>query len=840
MALADWLLPYQLQLMGGPVLTPGKPPSASNIPGHPAVPPPQAGPFDFTNAMTSLQNVQGENQLRAQQARQAQIMADVWAQSANAAMQPSPSPYIVDQSGGGSPASAPFAMGGASGSGGYQPTSGIGAVRDPRGVMPMVDAAATKYGIDPGVARQVSMSEGAGQFYGDGGTSGGAFQLHVTPGGKGNAVGDQFQRDTGLDPLDPKNEAATIDYAMRYASLHGWGAWNGAKRAGIGQWQGILGPSAGTNVGSSQAPGAPSNGAGFDLAEGDSIGVGFKKYGGLSGNPIGGRNPQAVMDNINANLSQDPNYYRGKNVILSSGTMNDPKGEMSNLIPQQIAAIQQAGGRVTLAGADTGNFSDRHDALAGFAKSAGIPFAGALPTDNVHPGPAGYKSYLAGARPTPTPATTGAPPAAGGFTAPPGASLASFLSPGGVTGGGSMPMRPPVAAGSSAPFAIGGGAPAVPTPPAPQQMTVGGLRVNPQFLAWAQAQDRLNALMGRRNPVQVDEALRMQPGGSLSPQYLGAAEAAKANAQKQPEAQYAGQIATAQQNARVGPEIAIEQARPRMVPGVGLVIPSQVGAGNGAAGANGTAPNGSAGGQPGVSVPVMTPAQEKVLQQNLTDTQERLKGYHSEGAAAVEQVGNAAAITDLLGRVRLGWNANTVQQGARILSSLGVPDQSVSAFLGTDPSAGDALNKLFLQFSSAAVRQMGAREPGSVISLFAKSYPNLETQPHAAELMTNALRMQAQWKQDRANAAEQWALDQQRNMGNFGQNYRGLLGFEQQFANSNNPRDYWRAAAAMSNEPSIAWQGLSADQKQRVFGLIPAGTQFRGGDGKLYLKPGAS
>lgn len=73
-----------------------------------------------------------------------------------------------------------------------------------------------------------------------------------------------------------------------------------------------------------------------------------------------------------------------------------------------------------------------------------------------------------------------------------------------------------------------------------------------------------------------------------------------------------------------------------------------------------------------------------------------------------------------------------MQEGARILSALGTPPNAVKSFLGTNPAAGDALNKLFLQFSSQAVRQMGAREPGSVIQLFARAYPNLETQPRAA------------------------------------------------------------------------------------------------------------
>ncbi len=113
--------------------------------------------------------------------------------------------------------------------------------RDPRGVVPVIQAAAEKYGIDPGVMLRVAASEGLGTFLGDNGTSGGAMQLHVTPGGKGRAVGDLFREQTGLDPLDPKNEAATIDFAAKIASQQGWGAWHGAGRVGIGPWEGIKG-----------------------------------------------------------------------------------------------------------------------------------------------------------------------------------------------------------------------------------------------------------------------------------------------------------------------------------------------------------------------------------------------------------------------------------------------------------------------------------------------------------------------------------------------------------------------------------------------------------------------
>src|SRR6185437_6865717 len=68
MALSDWLLP-QPQLVGGPVLTPAHPPSGTNQPGRPAVPPPQMTWGDILNSMSNAQNVAGENKLREMQAQ---------------------------------------------------------------------------------------------------------------------------------------------------------------------------------------------------------------------------------------------------------------------------------------------------------------------------------------------------------------------------------------------------------------------------------------------------------------------------------------------------------------------------------------------------------------------------------------------------------------------------------------------------------------------------------------------------------------------------------------------------------------------------------------------------
>jgi hypothetical protein len=98
---------------------------------------------------------------------------------------------------------------------------------------------AVKAGINPDVAMAVARSEGFNSFSGDNGTSGGAFQLHVTPGGRGKAVGDQFKSLTGLDPLDPANEHEGIEFAMEWAKRHGWKDFHGAARTGVGDHQGI-------------------------------------------------------------------------------------------------------------------------------------------------------------------------------------------------------------------------------------------------------------------------------------------------------------------------------------------------------------------------------------------------------------------------------------------------------------------------------------------------------------------------------------------------------------------------------------------------------------------------
>ena len=110
------------------------------------------------------------------------------------------------------------------------PTGGA----DPRGKIPVIIAAAQKYGVDPATAIRVARSEGLAEFLGDGGKSGGAFQLYT-----GGGLGNEFQKATGHSPLDPKYEDEAIDWAMRNVARTGWGPYKGAAKVGIGPRQGI-------------------------------------------------------------------------------------------------------------------------------------------------------------------------------------------------------------------------------------------------------------------------------------------------------------------------------------------------------------------------------------------------------------------------------------------------------------------------------------------------------------------------------------------------------------------------------------------------------------------------
>jgi hypothetical protein len=177
-------------------------------------------------------------------------------------------------------------------------------------------------------------------------------------------------------------------------------------------------------------------------------------------------------------------------------------------------------------------------------------------------------------------------------------------------------------------------------------------------------------------------------------------------------------------------------------------------------------------------------------------------------------------------------------EGGRILKAIGVPDDQIKDFLNTDVASGQILQKKFLELSSAAARTLGAREPGSVISMFQKAYPNLGTDPQAVQLQTNALYMDRVRQQQLAKEKTNYLIDSVDDYRRSG-NYRGLKNFNDQFDQQYPAENYMSAAEAMSRRPE-GWDRIKgAAQQQGVIDLIPPGTTFLAPDGKVRVKPGA-
>lgn len=130
-----------------------------------------------------------------------------------------------------------------------------------------ISKAAIARGIDPEVALRVAKAEALNVFDpsqadrgGDDGSSFGPFQLHY----KGlsrlmpNAgLGDEFTRVTGLDARDPNTWKEQVDFSLDWAKRAGWKPWMGAKRVGVGDFQGITTQNATAASGAARHPPNP-------------------------------------------------------------------------------------------------------------------------------------------------------------------------------------------------------------------------------------------------------------------------------------------------------------------------------------------------------------------------------------------------------------------------------------------------------------------------------------------------------------------------------------------------------------------------------------------------------
>jgi hypothetical protein len=147
------------------------------------------------------------------------------------------------------------------------------------------------------------------------------------------------------------------------------------------------------------------------LAVGDSLGTGYSRFAGMPGkyaldrsdpnytgaDAAAGRTPQEVMGFIGDAQKYDPDYFRGKNVMLSSGVSNDPS--QIGVVPQQIKALKDAGANVQLvgvgnrAGPEAGknyNLAPHNATLQQYATQGGAAWGGPVPAV-VHPPKSYYR-----------------------------------------------------------------------------------------------------------------------------------------------------------------------------------------------------------------------------------------------------------------------------------------------------------------------------------------------------------------------------------------------------------------------------------------------------------------
>ncbi|MBY2986368.1 hypothetical protein [Rhizobium leguminosarum] len=149
-------------------------------------------------------------------------------------------------------------------------------------VASFISKVAPKYGVDANTALAVAKSEGGLNSWNQQSNyimksgirepSFGPFQLY-----KGGGLGNQFMKETGLDPALAANGPTATEWALKHASKNGWGAWYGAGKAGIGNFEGI-GSGAGAG-GAADAVNKLASSAGAATKGLDTFGGGLGKIG---------------------------------------------------------------------------------------------------------------------------------------------------------------------------------------------------------------------------------------------------------------------------------------------------------------------------------------------------------------------------------------------------------------------------------------------------------------------------------------------------------------------------------------------------------------------------------
>lgn len=129
---------------------------------------------------------------------------------------------------------------------------------------------------------------------------------------------------------------------------------------------------------------------------GDSIAVG---YGGNSpGTRRVGASPAEVYTQLQSDLKNNPDKFKGQSVNVSTGVSNNPSDFKS--IERQLALLKKSGANVTVLGAAKGRYDKENERLASLSSSYGANFKGGFVAgkDGVHP--KSYSSYDTGSKDT--------------------------------------------------------------------------------------------------------------------------------------------------------------------------------------------------------------------------------------------------------------------------------------------------------------------------------------------------------------------------------------------------------------------------------------------------------
>lgn len=206
-------------------------------------------------------------------------------------------------------------------------------------------------------------------------------------------------------------------------------------------------------------------------------------------------------------------------------------------------------------------------------------------------------------------------------------------------------------------------------------------------------------------------------------------------------------------------------------------------------------------------------AQTEVWQHAAQKDAEIVNDAFKKAATGAPALATTATIRSMLPDVTTGKSADARLLTTQWAAALGIPEAKAKEYFGTNPVMGELLQKKLFELSTGAVRSMGAREPGSVIGMFQKNYPNMDSRNTTIDAMTRLLDMDQIRNQDYAASVQGYHNESVKQLSPT-EGYRGLSGFESQFDKTNPPKVYVGAALAAGGLPFKDWTHSLSPQEQ--------------------------